>query len=152
MNDHRQIKKVDVSCIIPSSKRTSSSNCNDDILRSSKLDASNATDGESKYHWSDYVERTCNEICSTLSVFREKCVTNPEGPNSHFSLSLSDFQSKDGNLATYSSELHLSSVSRRDNGFYQCVAYSAQLAPVQSKMAPITVLGWFYSYGCCICH
>lgn len=49
-------------------------------------------------------------------------------------------QSKDGNLATYSSELHLSSVSRRDNGFYQCVAYSAQLAPVQSKMAQITVL------------
>lgn len=50
-------------------------------------------------------------------------------------------QSRDGNLVTYTSELRLSSVENKDDGYYQCVAYSTQFAPVQSKMAQITVLG-----------
>lgn len=49
-------------------------------------------------------------------------------------------QSRDGNLVTYTSELRLSSVENKDDGYYQCVAYSTQFAPVQSKMARITVL------------
>ena len=50
-------------------------------------------------------------------------------------------QSRDGTLVTYTSELRLSSVENKDNGYYQCVAYSTHFAPVQSKMAQITVLG-----------
>lgn len=49
-------------------------------------------------------------------------------------------QSKDGSLATYSSELHLVSVTEKDSGYYQCKA-SHQFSSVQSKMARITVLG-----------
>ena len=47
---------------------------------------------------------------------------------------------KDGSLATYSSELRLVAVTEKDDGYYQCKA-SHQFNSVPSKMARITVLG-----------
>lgn len=48
-------------------------------------------------------------------------------------------QTSDGKMVTYSSELHLVSVTNKDSGNYQCVATN-YFTPVQSKIAQITVL------------
>lgn len=51
-------------------------------------------------------------------------------------------QSKDDYGGAYTSELHLTSVSRRDSGKYQCVAYSPEFVPVRSHWAQLSVLGF----------